>query len=82
MAVCRLCSGTEDSGVLRVQIYVELGGLASYGPDISAYFRRGTEYVDKILEGEKPGDFPVELPTAAPLALASPLPEIAISIPR
>src|SRR3984893_5724690 len=38
--------------------------------------------VDKILKGEKPGDIPVELPRAAPLALASPFPEIAISIPR
>jgi putative tryptophan/tyrosine transport system substrate-binding protein len=64
------------------KFYVELGGLASYGPDISAYFRRGADSVDKILKGEKPGDIPVELPTAAPLALASPLPEIAISIPR
>jgi putative ABC transport system substrate-binding protein len=62
------------------KFYVELGGLASYGPDISA-FRRGADYVDKTLKGEKPGDIPVELPTAA-LAFASPLPEIAISIPR
>ena len=64
------------------KFYVELSDLASYGPDISAYFRRGADYADKILKGEKPGDIPVELPTAAPLALASPLPEIAISIPR
>src|SRR5260370_35438378 len=34
MTVCRLCSGTEDSGVVRFKFYVELGGLASYGPDI------------------------------------------------
>ena len=78
MTVCRLCSGTEDSGVYEFKFYVELGGLASYGPDISAYFRRGADSVDNILKGEKPGDIPVELPTAAPLALAlaSPLPEI------
>jgi putative ABC transport system substrate-binding protein len=64
------------------KFYVELGGLASYGQDISAYFRRGADSVDKILKGEKSGDIPVELPTAASLALASPLPEIAISILR
>jgi len=45
-------------------------------------FRRGADYVDKILKGEKPGNIPVELPMTAPLALASPLPEIAISILR
>ena len=60
----------------ELKFYVELGGLASYGPGISAYFRRGADSVDNILKGEKPGDIPVELPTAAPLALASPLPEI------
>jgi len=62
------------------KFYVELGGLRSKTyPHI---FRRGADYVDKILKGEKPGNIPVELPMTAPLALASPLPEIAISILR
>src|SRR3979411_2345003 len=76
MTVCRLCSGTEDPVFYEFKFYVELGGLASYGPDISAYFRRGADSIDNILKGEKPGDIPVELPTAAPSALASPFPEI------
>ncbi len=58
------------------KFYVELGGLRS------RHIRIFSGYVDKILKGEKPGNIPVELPTTAPLALASPLPEIAISILR
>ena len=39
------------------------GGLASYGPDIPAHFRRAAGYVDRVLKGEKPADLPVQAPT-------------------
>jgi putative ABC transport system substrate-binding protein len=39
---------------------VELGGLASYGPDPFETGRLAARLVDKILKGEDPGRIPVE----------------------
>jgi putative tryptophan/tyrosine transport system substrate-binding protein len=67
--------------------YVEVGGLISYGPNVSDMFRRAGELVDKILRGAKPADIPVEQPTkfdlvinlttAKALGLTVPLPLVA-----
>jgi putative ABC transport system substrate-binding protein len=43
--------------------YVQGGGLVAYAPDILALWRRAATYVDRILQGAKPGDLPVEQPT-------------------
>jgi len=45
-----------------VKVYVEAGGLMSYGPNFADLFRRSADYVDKILRGAKPGNLPVEQP--------------------
>jgi putative ABC transport system substrate-binding protein len=39
------------------------GGLMSYGPVYSEFFRQAARYVDRIFRGMKPADLPVEQPT-------------------
>jgi putative ABC transport system substrate-binding protein len=51
------------------QLYVEAGGLMSYGPSYADLFRRAAELVDKILRGSKPADIPVEQPTKFDLVI-------------
>jgi putative ABC transport system substrate-binding protein len=43
--------------------FVEAGGLLSYAPSTVANYRRAAFFVDKILNGAKPADLPVEQPT-------------------
>ena len=43
--------------------YVEAGGLMSYGSNFPDLLRRAADFVDKILNGAKPADIPVEQPT-------------------
>jgi putative ABC transport system substrate-binding protein len=42
---------------------VEAGGLMSYGPKPIDLYRRGADYVDRILKGARPNALPVEQPT-------------------
>jgi ABC-type uncharacterized transport system substrate-binding protein len=42
--------------------FPEAGLFMSYGSSFSAMFRRAAAYMDKILKGAKPADFPVEQP--------------------
>jgi putative ABC transport system substrate-binding protein len=57
-----LALGARLPTIYNGKEYIERGGLMSYGPNYPDLFRRAANFVDKILRGAKPSDFPVEQP--------------------
>ena len=50
-------------------MWAEAGGLLSYGPNFSEFYRRAAEQVSMILKGAKPADMPVEQPSRFELVI-------------
>jgi putative ABC transport system substrate-binding protein len=45
------------------RLFAEVGGLFSYGPEISRLFLQSVGQIDRILRGANPATLPVEMPT-------------------
>jgi putative ABC transport system substrate-binding protein len=45
------------------RLFVDAGGLMSYGTNFVEQYRSSATYVDRILKGAKPADLPVQAPT-------------------
>jgi len=55
--------------VYAYRLFTKLGGLLSYGVDLTDNFRRAATYVDRVLKGEKPADLPVQAPVKYELTI-------------
>ena len=51
------------------KVFAESGAVCTYGPRLTESFRRAAYYVDRILKGEKPAEFPIERPSVFELVL-------------
>jgi putative ABC transport system substrate-binding protein len=55
--------------IFEDRVWVEAGGLISYGSNFPDAYRRAATLMDKVLKGIKPGDIPVEQPTKFELVI-------------
>jgi putative tryptophan/tyrosine transport system substrate-binding protein len=55
--------------VYPYRFYTELGGLLSYGVNMTDNFRRAATYADRILKGAKPSELPVQAPVKFELVI-------------
>jgi putative ABC transport system substrate-binding protein len=67
--ILRLVGQHRLPTIYPFRFFAEDGGLLSYGPETVQPFRRAAAYVDRILNGEKPADLPVQAPTKYALVI-------------
>jgi putative ABC transport system substrate-binding protein len=67
--IAQLASQSRLPAMYAFRVYVEAGGLISYGADLVANNRRAAAFVDKIFKGAKPADLPFEQPAKFELVI-------------
>lgn len=67
--IIKLAAKNRIPAMYASREFVEAGGLMSYGANFPDLFRRAASYVDRILQGAKPADLPVQQPTRFELVI-------------
>jgi putative ABC transport system substrate-binding protein len=61
--ILKLAAQHKLPAVYPNRLFVDQGGLISYGANVDEQYRRAAGYVDRVLKGEKPADLAVQAPT-------------------
>jgi putative ABC transport system substrate-binding protein len=67
--IAELAAKSRLPTMYSFRLYVEAGGLISYGTDLIVLYQQTAVFVDKILKGAKPADLPIEQPTKFELVI-------------
>jgi putative tryptophan/tyrosine transport system substrate-binding protein len=67
--IAELAEKNRLPAIYALKVFVEAGGLMSYGSDQSQYGLRTAYIADQILKGAKPGDIPIMQPTKFELVI-------------
>ena len=67
--IAELAAAHRLPSIGNAREYADLGCLLAYGASIAELWRRGAAYVDRILNGAKPAELPIEQPTTFELVV-------------
>lgn len=80
--IARRANAMGMATMAEQRVFVEQGGLMSYGADLPELFRRAATYVDEILNGASPAEMPIQLATEFELVVnLQTATELALTIP-
>jgi putative ABC transport system substrate-binding protein len=65
----RLAEENQLPAIYPLKVFVEAGGLMSYGSDQSQHGLVAADIADQIMKGAKPSDIPIMQPTKFELAI-------------
>jgi len=68
-AIAEAAAKSKLPAIYASRLFVDAGGLASYGVNTPQLYYRAAAFVDKILKGAKPAELPMERPTRFELVL-------------
>jgi putative ABC transport system substrate-binding protein len=67
--IAQAAATSQLPAIYEERLFVEAGGLMAYVPSFIELFRRAAIYVDRIFNGAKPAELPVEQPTRFELVI-------------
>jgi putative ABC transport system substrate-binding protein len=67
--IIKLAEESRLPALFSLRFFAEQGGLIAYGIDIVDYYRRGADYIARILQGAKASELPIDQATKIELVI-------------